>query len=412
MSSFSISAVIIGYVWPEPDSSAAGQNMMALMRQLTDAGMQVTFMTAAADSAHKADLSALGVSAIPVSLNCSSFDEQLAELNPSLVIFDRYMTEEQFSWRVRRACPDAIRILNTEDLHFLRNARHDAVKSGLPASQASLNTTLMQRELASILRSDLTLLVSREEQRLLSQELGVPPDQLVYHPLPVIAAENEPRGFDARSDFVFIGNFRHAPNWDAVLQLQQCWPAIRKALPSAVLRIYGAYPPKKATAMHNPARGFFIEGWADDASEVIRQARVLLAPLRFGAGVKGKLLSAMALGTPSVTTSIGAEGIASATDWPGAVSDDADEFAREAVALYTDPARWQHAQAATQPCIAQYLNQPDADTLLARLDALLKDPDAFRRARYLQGMLWHHTLRSTQYMSQWIEAKNTHDSGQ
>ena len=111
-----LNVAVIGYVWPEPNSSAAGQNMLSLIMRCLDANFNVTFLTAATDSEHKADLEALGVQAHSVALNCSSFNTLIARLNPDVVIFDRYMTEEHFSWRVKESCPEALRILNTEDL--------------------------------------------------------------------------------------------------------------------------------------------------------------------------------------------------------------------------------------------------------------------------------------------------------
>ena len=100
------------------------------------------------------------------------------------------------------------------------------------------------------------------------------------------------------------------------------------------LHIYGSYPPPKATALHNPKTGFHIKGWAKDAQEVMEQARVCVAPLRFGAGIKGKLLDAMKLQTPNVTSVIGSEGMLPQGElqWPGAVADDIDEFVEQAVA--------------------------------------------------------------------------------
>ena len=183
MSQGIMQVVVIGYVWPEPNSSAAGQNMLALINQFLSYGHNVTFMTAATDSIHKTDLDNIGVSSEAVALNCSSFNERIEKLSPNVVIFDRYMTEEQFSWRVKDACPSAIRILNTEDLHSLRQARHDAVKAhdnalrasketaaspvvahiANAAKEADYNTPLAQREIAAILRCDLTLVISRTE---------------------------------------------------------------------------------------------------------------------------------------------------------------------------------------------------------------------------------------------------------
>src|SRR5690606_35481372 len=112
-----------------------------------------------------------------------------------------------------------------------------------------------------------------------------------------------------REHFVSIGNFRHAPNWDAVLCLKHSiWPLTRAQLPRAQLHIYGAYLPPKASALHNATQGSYIRGWAEDARVVMQHARVCVAPLRFGAGLKRKLLEAMECCTPSVTSPLGAEG--------------------------------------------------------------------------------------------------------
>ncbi len=407
MTTQTTSVVVIGYVWPEPNSSAAGQNMLALLELFLRNGYDVTFMTAASDSVHKADLQALGVAVLPVALNCSSFDDQLTACQPDVVVFDRYMSEEQFSWRVRKVCPNALRILNTEDLHCLRQARHDAVKAGNSASQAILNTPLAHREMASILRSDLTLVVSSAEQQILIQQLGIPASQVFHHPLPLSATGHSTPGWQARRDFVCIGNFRHAPNWDAVVQLKQhIWPGLRKKVGNATLNICGAYPPKKATQLHAPDEGFVVKGWVDDAAATLAEARVLLAPVRFGAGIKGKLLLAMETGTPSVTTPIGAEGLTGDTDWPGAIATTNDTFIEAAAQLYNDQTSWQRAQHAGQACLTTY-RPADADEVLAlHINTLRNDLVQHRQHLYLQGLVWHHTLASTRYMSQWIEAKN------
>ncbi len=404
--------VIIGYVWPEPNSSAAGKNMLTLLNAMREQHFDIVFMTAATDSAHKTDLAAMNIAAEPAQLNCDSFDRRIAELQPDVVIFDRYMTEEQFSWRVKEACPDAIRILNTEDLHSLRQARWDVVKNNLPVEQADKNTVLAQREVASILRSDLTLVISSAEYSLLTSYYQVPDSQLLYFPLLCSGfqqAENSNNlpGFDERNDFVSIGNFRHAPNWDAVLQLKQhIWPQLRKRVPDARLLIYGAYPPKKATQLHNPSQGFYVEGWAQDAQYVVSQARVLLAPLRFGAGMKGKLLQAMECGTPSVTTPVGAEGIANVSNWPGNCSPLNNEFVDAAATLYTDKSRWTAAQISGFNCVNAFSPGKYIPNLINTIQSLAEAPQTHRAPLFLQHLLWHQTLSSTKYMSQWIAAKN------
>ncbi|MAJ69497.1 MAG: glycosyltransferase [Alteromonadaceae bacterium TMED7] len=436
-----LNIVVIGYVWPEPNSSAAGQNMLSLIRQHCDAGNNVTFLTAAADSIHKADLAKFDVTSEAIALNCSSFDERIREISPDVVIFDRYMTEEQFSWRVKDACPHALRVLNTEDLHSLRQARHDAVKSSGDASNAQLNTELAQREIASILRSDLTLVISQYEKQLLEHHYNVPRAQLRLHPLFVEDAPISTPDYSQRQHFVHIGNFRHAPNWDAVLQLKQhIWPAIRKKIPDAQLHIYGAYLPKKASQLHNVAQGFIVKGWAENAEKVISSARVLIAPIRFGAGIKGKLLDAMRTHTPSVTTWLGSEGISSegissedksskgdlldthtnnekeakpiATQWPGAICSPimdktaVDNFVEHAVSLYQNEVKWQKASQQCEEVLKAYRAQADDLTLPEQLQLLFNGLKTHRESLFLQSLLWHQSLNATKYMSQWIEEKN------
>lgn len=400
--------------------------MQSIITRCVSNNFNVSFLTAASESEHKADLSTLGVDTYSVALNCSSFNTLIEKLKPDVVIFDRYMTEEQFSWRVRESCPDAVRILNTEDMHSLRQARHDAVKRCGDAKYAALNSELAQREIAAILRSDLTLIISESEMALLTEHYGVPKSQLYYHPLVVGPTPSYSTTFEERAHFIHIGNFRHAPNWDAVLHLKQTlWPAIKKALPHAELHIYGAYPPKKATQLHNDKQGFLVKGWAEDVTSLMASAKVLIAPLRFGAGIKGKLLDAMRCSTPSITTWVGIEGIistskndrtecSSQTDlWPGAVcSTDItkpeviEDYVNQAVSLYTNKDVWESASLQAKNTLDIFSAKQPNIALTDKMISLKKEIDGHRKTLFMQSLLWHQTLNASKYMSQWIEAKN------
>ncbi|OMO21207.1 glycosyltransferase [Vibrio lentus] len=401
----------IGYVWPEPNSSAAGSHMMSLLRLFKRQGWSVEFATPAQETEHMIDLSEEGISSQSIQLNCDSFDQYIEELQPDVVMFDRFMMEEQFGWRVEKVCPNAFKLLDTEDLQFLRNARHEAVKKETELTKAHLYSDLAKREIAAILRCDLSLIISSYEMDLLQSEFNIDP-KLLHH-LPFMVDLNtlpeSTKSFDERKHFMTIGNFRHAPNWDAVLQLQKIWPKIRKQLPETELHIYGSYPPPKATALHNPKTGFHIKGWAKDAQEVMEQARVCVAPLRFGAGIKGKLLDAMKLQTPNVTSEIGSEGMLPQGDlqWPGAVADDIDEFVEQAVALYKDEEKWLKAQSQCHSILeAHYEQNQLGDTLIERLTALESALESHRLDNFFGSMLKHHSMASTKYMSQWIAEKN------
>ena len=401
--------LVIGYVWPEPNSSAAGYHMMSLLKLFRQQNWQVEFASPAQTTEHMVNLADEGITQQTISLNCDSFNDYITAFNPDIVMFDRFMMEEQFGWRVDKYCPHAIKILDTEDLQCLRDARLQAHKQQRPFTPADLHSDLAKREIAAILRCDLSLIISSFEMRLLNDVFHINP-QLLHHLPFMVSADKVPSNtleFEQRQHFMTIGNFRHAPNWDAVLYLQQIWPLIKKQLPHAELHIYGSYPPPKATALHNPKTGFLIKGWAENAYQVMEQAKVCLAPIRFGAGIKGKLLDAMIMGTPSVTTSIGAEGMHGQLPWGGAIADELSHFADAAVSLYQDADLWHKAQQQSK-LILNTFYQADVlgPNLIQRIEQLNANMAAHRHENFLGAMLKHHTMASTKYMSQWITEKN------
>lgn len=420
--------LIIGYVWPEPKSSAAGSRMMELIQLFLAQQWHIIFASAAALSEHRADLSGLGVQEKTIALNDSSFNEFIAELKPEAVLFDRFFTEEQFGWRVEQVCPKALRILDTEDLHSLRYKRHQLLKQSQKDAQNEIerqsvgpilasagelylqmvNEDMAQREIAAIFRCDLTLMISQFEIDLLIQYFSVPKQILIYCPFLSKQESRASLNFHERQHFISIGNFRHEPNWDAVLYLKHAiWPLIRAHLPNAELHIYGAYPPPKATQLHNSKQGFYVKGWADDALAVMQQARVCLAPLRFGAGIKGKLMDAMRSGTPSVTTTVGAEAMTGSLMWGGLIENNAQDIAAAAIKLYSNESLWEKCQKQGGAILQNYFGCADhSQLLIERLKSLQGQLEQERQQNFIGAMLRHHSLKSTQYMSQWIEAKN------
>lgn len=405
--------LIIGFVWPEPNSSAAGGRMMQLISIFKENGFEITFASAAQDSDFMVDLSEFGVTKKSIELNSSSFDDFVTELNPNIVLFDRFMIEEQFGWRVVENCPKAIRILDTEDLHCLRTARQKAFKENRKFEvQDLLSEEVAKREIASILRCDLSLIISEFEMNILTEHFKINPDLLFYLPFLVDKmSENDLLKlplFEDRKNFVFIGNFLHEPNWNTVQYLKEAiWPSIKKDFPEAILEVYGAYPSQKVLQLHQPKNGFFIMGRAENANEIVKKSRIVLAPIRFGAGLKGKLLEAMLCGTPSVTTTIGSESMHANLPWNGFVEDDVNEFAKKAIALYQDENLWKQAQKNGISIINEcYQKDKYSDTLIDLVNSLLVDSISHRLHNFMGNLLQHHAFKSTMYMSKWIEAKN------
>jgi glycosyltransferase involved in cell wall biosynthesis len=404
--------LIIGFVWPEPNSSGAGTRMLQLIELFLKQGWKITFASAASDSEFMFDVTSLGVEKVAVAINDPSFDEFVSTLNPTIVLFDRFMVEEQFGWRVAEQCPSALRMLDTIDLHSLRIARQKATKEQVDFHLEDLFSDTAKREIASILRCDISLLISEVEMELLQKHYKVDRSLLYYLPFLVDAIDQEViqswLPFKDRKDFIFIGNFLHEPNWNAVQYLKESiWPLIRKELPEASMQIYGAYPSQKVLQLHNPKERFLVLGRAKSAFDVVSKARVVLAPLRFGAGAKGKLIEAMQCGTPSVTTTIGAESMNGNLAWSGSITDDPEVIVKAAIVLYQDENLWHQGQhngvAIVNKRYEKSLFESDFISWILSIQESLKQ---HRNSNFMGAILLHHTTASTKYMSRWIEAKN------
>lgn len=428
--------VFIGFVWPEPDSSAAGQNILSYILACKEENWKVSFLSAADQNQYSAKLSDMGVMSYVTKLNCSSFNSQIMQLQPDIVIFDRFLTFEQFAWRVTQECPKALLVIDAEDLHFLRKARQMLVNSTQTEKLGKVNqfvdifedngdmiqpellyNDLCLREMACIFKADLTIVLSSFESQVLKRIFKVNPRQLSHIPfiLSNKALDEEPLAFESKQDFVFIGNFRHAPNLHAAkLLAKTLWPQIRKKLISTFgdsakqvkCNIYGSYMTPEAKQLHSPKDKFYMHGHADSQFEVINNARVMLAPITFGAGVKGKLIDAMRVNTPSVTTVIGAEGISN-LPYAGVIANSANEFVEAAVKTYLDPKHYAQLVAnGLQILKVDYDINTNKQTFIDSLKRAKAQQDNNKQRNFMQKLLHQQQFQANKYMSQWIEVKN------
>lgn len=406
--------LILGHNFPEPTTTAAGVRMLQLIDLFLEQGFTITFASTATKSDNSADLHALNIEEVPIALNDPSFDEFLKDLKPNIVLFDRFITEEQFGWRVAEICPNALSVLDTEDLHFLRKAREEAYKKEIPVTEANLFTETAKRELASILRCDLTLIISEVEMNILTEKFQIPEGLLYYLPFLLLAEISEAQkkqqsNFEERQHFITIGNMKHAPNVASVKILKEhIWPKLRQKIPLAQLHIYGAYVPQQLQEMHSPKDGFFIKGWVQDISVVMQKAKVQLAPLPFGAGLKGKILDAMQYGLPTVTTAVGAEGMYGANDAPGGIEDDWEQFSAAAMLLYEEKGNWLHAQKEGYAILKQRFHKNSFSApFAAKVFHLLGNLETHRQQHFIGQILQYKTLKATKYLSKWIEEKGS-----
>ena len=425
-----LKVLIVGYVWPELTSSAAGLRDWNLVKSFQKQQWQVLYSSQAKENQFSTQLKSEGVTAVRHASNDSQFDEFIKKEKPDFVVFDRYVTEEQFGWRVREWSPDTVQVLDTQDLHFLRKQREIAHNDGIESldSIAKGNIDLVGettlRELASIHRCDCTILISDFEFQLLTRKFQVPSSMLHVSRLSYEPSGGEFKSFEKRTkDFCMIGNFRHAPNYDATLWLKnKIWPSIREKLPEAEVDIYGAYPPKEIMNLSNAAEGFNVRGPVKDHISMFKKYRINLAPLRFGAGIKGKISDGWFCGTPAVSTPIGAEGMTDCFPFGGAVStfsdiptnlkndgtdENANNFAAEAVSLYLDKKKWTESQRRGGDIINNlYSHEINTRALINRMMHTKDNLHQIRKSNLMGSILNYQLNRGTKYFSQWIEEKN------
>ena len=405
--------LIIGFVWPEPTTTAAGTRMLQLISIFKEYGLEIHFVSTAAKTTQSYNFDKDGIKTSTIELNNTSFNDFIINFNPDIVLFDRYLTEEQFGWRVSENCPNALKILDTEDLHFLRSAREKSFRKSIELNNSLINNDIAKREIASIYRCDLTLIISIYELELLNTTFKIDSNLLCYIPF---LLEEIPKdkfakypSFNERIDFMTIGNFKHKPNLEAVKTLKKnIWPKIKLKLPKANIHIYGAYGNSESIAqLHNKKEGFLIEGWIDSKEMAFLNARICLAPLQFGAGLKGKLIDAMLFGTPSITTAIGAEGIQVGLPWAGFIENDFNNFIEKAIELYQNEEIWvQKQQNGIHIINSNFSKKKFGTELISKVESIFNDLENHRNQNFIGSMLLHHTLKSTKYMSKWIEEKN------
>lgn len=387
--------------------------MLQLIELFLKHQFSISFACTAKKSENAFGLDSLGIQEVDIQLNDASFDAFITNLNPDFVLFDRFLTEEQFGWRVLENCPKAMTILDTEDLHCLRKTREICLKNNINFSFDELKKQeVTKREIASILRCDLSLIISNFEMDLLQKVFKI--DEKILYYLPFLFDKIDKKqqkawkSFGQREHFVFIGNFLHKPNVDAVITLKnEIWSEIREYLPEVEVHIYGAYVNQQIQQLHNPKEGFIIKGFAENAKEVVENARVVLAPLRFGAGIKGKLTEAMICGTPSVTTTIGAEGMCGNFPWNGFIEDNFSDFALMSAEIYRNKNMWKQYQEIGKEIINHiYDKEKSSAPFINQIITIEQNLEQHRTYNFLGSLLQHQTLQATKYLSKWIEAKN------
>jgi O-antigen biosynthesis protein len=280
-----------------------------------------------------------------------------------LVILSRANVAGQFLDAVRQYAPQAEVWFDTVDLHFLREQREAELKN----DPAALKRAAQRRrqELDLIARTDLTLVVSSVERELLAREAPEARLEILSN---IHDIHPTPAGFDERDAILFIGGFNHDPNVDAVrYYVEEILPLVEAELGPVPTFIIGSRPPQAIRALEDPGRGLHVTGYVENVTPYFERARLSIAPLRYGAGVKGKINMSMAYGVPVVATPCAAEGMSLTAETDILIGADAAAFAAALVRLYREPSLWERLAHAGLDNIEQHFSRRVARATLERL---------------------------------------------
>ena len=335
--------LIVDNLTPMPDRDSASLRLVNLMRLLREAGMHVVFLPADLRHAGAATraLQALGIEVWhdPHAGGVARWMRNHGHRFQRVLLCRHYVARE-FLPLVRAHAPQARVVFDSIDLHYVREQRGAEVAGDASLARAAARTRAL--ELDVIARSDITLVVSAAEAEVLAADA---PDARVTVLSNLHEIADTGAAFADRRDLVFVGGFRHPPNVDGVRWfLTDIFPRIRAAIPDVSFHCIGGYVPD-AIAAFADAPGVHIHGHVPDITPYMDGCRIAVAPLRFGAGVKGKVNLSMAHGQPVVATSCAAEGMHLRAGEDVLLADDADAFADAVVALYRDPALWSRLSA-------------------------------------------------------------------
>lgn len=325
--------LIADHIVPEPDRDSGSLRMSQIIDEFIRQGARVVFIpgNAAATRDYAPALEAKGVEILDGEVSLAA---RLSELRPDcrLVVLSRPSVVAQFLPLVRTELPDAEVVFDTVDLHWVREEARGEFETVSPGTVKAFR----ELELAMVRATDVTAVVSELERETIDRE--VPGTDILYLPN-VHADPGPPPGREGRSGLLFVGGFRHHPNIDAALQLGEAiMPRVRELGLDTRLTIVG--PDAPGEVMDLEADDLEVLGWVPEVEPLIDGAIALVAPLRYGAGMKGKVGQALAHGLPVITTAVGAQGFGLVDGVDALLAETPEEFAAAIERLSSDDELW------------------------------------------------------------------------
>ncbi|MCL2715089.1 MAG: glycosyltransferase [Alphaproteobacteria bacterium] len=332
--------LVADYRIPMSEISAGERATVGILSDLAELGFEVVFLPSdmIPSPKHEMELEALGIEVVTKESGCDSAIEFLRTHGHEFATFYliRMEVAESMVPAIRNAAPKARVIFHAPDLYSLRELREAALERDRNKHAKALETR--RREATIMKRVDHVAIVSGDEMRYLSAETSAL--KVSVFPALYVPVERSPRGFSYRRDLFYLGGFSHSPNVGAVgWFVKEIWPSVLERLPYAQFHIIGSEaPPEVIDLGRHP--GVKVVGFVPDLTEVLAHMRVGVAPLLYGAGIKGKLGVMMGAGIPCVCTDIASEGMHIRDGVHALIRNNSADFADAVVQLYNDGGLW------------------------------------------------------------------------
>ena len=358
--------VVVDHQIPMPDHDSGSRRMLELLVLLQDLGFGVTFVpqNGVTIPQYRDHLQALGIEVLG---GPGDLDRYLQEIGDGLPL--AVLSRPTVAWAnlpmFRSLVPGTKIVYDTVDLHFVRERRRADVEDDTGAHDSARFHYDMELTLARL--ADAVWVVSEDEQAMLLKE----DSSLNVSVVPNIHREEPPGpAFEGREGLLFVGSFPHAPNRDAALWLaQEILPLVHESIPDVALYLVGSHPTDDILALDSA--DVHVLGWVSDLEDLYHRTRLFVAPIRYGAGMKGKIGESLAYGLPVVTTTLGSEGMRLEHGRDVLLADDAEGLARAAVAAYHDAPLWDRLAANGQRAITdQFSPSRVREELIGILDRL------------------------------------------
>lgn len=336
--------LVIGDYLPTPDWDGGSLRILHLLKIFQEFSREVTYVPRLAGIPHQGISSQQAVESLKKH-GLKIAGGQGSELatqhlhdcgrNYDMVMLCGAFSASEYIQTIRQVAPDAIIIYDTVDLHHIRAFREAKISGNRALLQMALR--LKKNELNIAKFADWTLVVTEREKTILEAEC---PGAKVFvlsnvHPMP-----NSASAFSQRTDLLFIGAFNHTPNLDAALFLiREIFPLIRKTIPRIKLLVVGSDPPEEL--QHLQAPDIVVTGHVEDLDFIFKRCRLSIAPLRFGAGIKGKILTSLSYGVPVVASAVAAEGTGLEDGKDFLLAETPAEHCERISRLYCNEALWE-----------------------------------------------------------------------